>query len=192
MATTTLEQPASKWSSRLCLDRPYLELVWGAWTLYRRSSWIIPALGIKKKGPHKGTVPPLGSQGISQSVQWGQLADNFNMKRHDASAIKMFEIICWFTTQVSGQGYTVEHPTQTLQVRRKWKLVDKNLFTRHRKPLMTSQNSLEAEALKMLSHTPFFYFQIKGSFSPWNRSLFLLWLASTSRKFFIFLISVLA
>lgn len=39
-------------------------------------------------------------------------------------------------------------------------MVDKNLFTRHIKPLMTSQNSLEAN--KMLSHTLAFTFRSPG------------------------------
>lgn len=39
-------------------------------------------------------------------------------------------------------------------------MVDKNLFTRHIKPLTTSQHSLEAN--KMLSHTPSFTFRSPG------------------------------
>lgn len=66
MAMTTLEQPTSKWSSQLCLDSPYLELVWGAHTLCRRSSWIIPAPGTKKRALHKENIPSQGSRGISK------------------------------------------------------------------------------------------------------------------------------
>lgn len=66
MAMTTLEQPTSKWSSRLCLGSRCLEPVWEACTLCRKLSWIIPAPGTKKRGPHRETAPFWGFQGTSK------------------------------------------------------------------------------------------------------------------------------
>lgn len=104
MARTTLEQPTSKWSSGLCLCSPYLEPVWEARTLCRKSFWITPAPGAKKRGQHKETIPPRGFRDISKYYRANlQIILTRKSMRPMQWCIKT---LCWLTTRLVTKSHS--------------------------------------------------------------------------------------
>lgn len=134
MAMITLEQPTSKWPSQLYLGRTHLEPMWEACTLCRRSSWVFPAPGTKKRGLHRETTLPQVSPGISKYNSWGQISDSFNVKKNDANAINMYQNSIPLPHRLVTKSHSWT-PHRLFRSGRKRKLCDKNLFTRHMKPL---------------------------------------------------------